>query len=145
MTDCCYFVAKSCLTLCDSVDCSPPGSSAYGVSQARLLEWVAISFSRGISWLRDQTCVWDQPGIKMIECLPQCEVRFRLRRSSRSWLEYLQPSVPCLAPPPACLASLNSLLLKAVCWLNTPIWIPVSSSAPRIPSLKHWRKEIIND
>ena len=39
-------VAPSCLTLCDPVDCSPPGSSVHGVSQARTLEWVTISFSR---------------------------------------------------------------------------------------------------
>ena len=40
-------VAQSCLTLCDPVDCSPPGSSVHGILQARILEWVAISFSRG--------------------------------------------------------------------------------------------------
>ena len=38
-------VAQSCLTLCDPVDCSPPGSSIHGIHQARILEWVAISFS----------------------------------------------------------------------------------------------------
>ena len=38
-------VAQSCLTLCDPVDCSPPGSSIHGILQARILEWVAISFS----------------------------------------------------------------------------------------------------
>ena len=42
-------VAQSCLTLCDPVDCSPPGSSIHGILQARILEWVAISFSRGSS------------------------------------------------------------------------------------------------
>ena len=36
---------QSCLTLCDPVDCSPPGSSVHGILQARILEWVAISFS----------------------------------------------------------------------------------------------------
>ena len=36
-------------------DCSPPGSSVYGISQARVLEWVAISFSRGSSWPWNQT------------------------------------------------------------------------------------------
>ena len=40
---------QSCLTLCDSVDCSPPGSSVHGIPQARKLEWVAISSSRGPS------------------------------------------------------------------------------------------------
>ena len=39
-------VAQSCLTLCDTVDCSLPGSSVHGILQARILEWVAISFSR---------------------------------------------------------------------------------------------------
>ena len=37
-------VAQSCPTLCDPVDCSPPGSSVHGILQARILEWVAISF-----------------------------------------------------------------------------------------------------
>ena len=43
------FVAKSCPTLCDPTDCSPPGSSVHGISQARILKWVAVSFSRGSS------------------------------------------------------------------------------------------------
>ena len=42
---------------CDPMDCSPPGSSVQGVSQARILEWGAISFSRGSSQPRDQTWV----------------------------------------------------------------------------------------
>ena len=46
-----------CPTLCDPVDCSPPGSSVYGILQARILEWVAISFSRASSWFRDWTQV----------------------------------------------------------------------------------------
>ena len=52
------FCAQLCLTLCDSVDWSPPGSSLQGISQARTLEWVAISFSRAYSWPRDQTRVF---------------------------------------------------------------------------------------
>ena len=52
---CCYLVTKPCLTLCDPMDCSPPGSSVHRVFQTRILEWVAISFSRGSSWSRDQT------------------------------------------------------------------------------------------
>ena len=50
-------VAQLCLTLCDPMDCSLPGSSVYGISQARILEWVSISFSRGSFWPRDQTQV----------------------------------------------------------------------------------------
>ena len=44
-------------TLCDPVDCNPPGSSIHGILQARILEWAAISFSRGSSQPRDQTWV----------------------------------------------------------------------------------------
>ena len=42
-------VAQLCPTLCDPMDCSPPGSSVHGILQARILEWVAIPFSRGSS------------------------------------------------------------------------------------------------
>ena len=63
MADSCWgltaggLVSKSCLTLCDSLDSSPPASFARGIFQARLLEWIAISFSRGTSRLRDWTKV----------------------------------------------------------------------------------------
>ena len=50
-------VTQSCLTVCDSMDCSLPGFSSHGIFQARILEWVAISFCRGSSWSRDQTWV----------------------------------------------------------------------------------------
>ena len=48
VTGCCL-VAKSCLTLCDPVDCNLADSSVHGYYQVRILEWVAISFSRGSS------------------------------------------------------------------------------------------------
>ena len=54
---CCCLAAQSCLTLCDPMDCNPPGSSVYGILQARILEWVAIPFSRGSSWPKDWTQV----------------------------------------------------------------------------------------
>ena len=50
-------VSQSCQTLWDPMDCSLPGSSIHGLFQARVLEWVAISFSRGSSQLRDWTWV----------------------------------------------------------------------------------------
>ena len=50
-------VTQLCLTLCDAMDCSLPGSSFHGIFQARVLEWVAISFSRRSSWPRDRTRV----------------------------------------------------------------------------------------
>ena len=58
---CCYccLVTKSCLTVRGPMDCSLPGSSVRAISQARILEWVAISFSRGPSPPRDRslTCI----------------------------------------------------------------------------------------
>ena len=50
-------VSQSCPTLCDPVDCSLPGSSVREILQARILEWVAIPFSKGSSWPRDWTRV----------------------------------------------------------------------------------------
>ena len=47
----CVSVPQSCLTSCDPMDCSLPGSPVHGISQARILEWVAIPFSREM-WLR---------------------------------------------------------------------------------------------
>ena len=51
-----------CPTLCDPMDCSPPSSSVHGILQARILEWVALPFSRGSCWPRYWTgasCVAD--------------------------------------------------------------------------------------
>ena len=66
-------VAQSCPTLFDPVDCSPPGSSVPGIVQARILEWVATSSSRGSSQPRDQThvsCIGERtmgfPGITAV-------------------------------------------------------------------------------
>jgi len=55
-------VTQLCPTLCDSMDCSLLGSSVHGIFQARLLEWVAISFSRGSSQPRDRTWVSHTAG-----------------------------------------------------------------------------------
>ena len=58
---CCFclfvvdLVTQLCLTLWEPMDCSPPGSSVHGISQTRILEWVAISYSRGSSRPRDGT------------------------------------------------------------------------------------------
>ena len=86
-------VTELCPTLCDLMDCSTPGSSAHGVLQARILEWVAMPFSRGSSWPRNRIWVSHITGrfftiwatrksylyIKLEECcklftwlMPQC-------------------------------------------------------------------------
>ena len=50
-------VTQLCPTLCNPVDCSPPGSSIHGILQSRILEWVVIFFSRGSFWPKDPTQV----------------------------------------------------------------------------------------
>ena len=59
-------VAQFCETLCDPKDCSLAGSSVHGIFQARVLEWVVISFSRGSSWPRDWTQVSCTAGRRFI-------------------------------------------------------------------------------
>ena len=54
---------QSCSTLCHPMDCSPPGFSVHKILQARILEWVAISYSRGSSR------PWDQAPILCISCI----------------------------------------------------------------------------
>ena len=51
----CAKLLQSCPTLCDPMDCSLPGSSVFGILQARMMEWVAMPSSRGSFWSRNQT------------------------------------------------------------------------------------------
>ena len=67
--------------LCDPMDCSLPGSSVHGVFQARIVEWVAISFSRGSSLARDQT---------RVSCIVgRCFYHLSHQGSPPSWSPYL--------------------------------------------------------
>ena len=58
---------QSCLTLCDPMDCSPPGSSVHGILEARILEWVAISFSNKLEQLFFCNDCEVNPGRKMLQ------------------------------------------------------------------------------
>ena len=76
---CCVLVTQSCPTLCDTMDCSWPRSSVHGVFQTRILEWVAISFSRGSSQPRDWTQVSHTVGrlftvwaTREVQCMCTC-------------------------------------------------------------------------
>ena len=68
--------AQSCPSLCNPVDCGPPGSSVHGIPQARVLEWGAIPFSRGSSQPRDWTqisCIAGRLGMDFIKIIIQQE------------------------------------------------------------------------
>ena len=73
----CVLVTQWCLTLCDPMDCSPPGSSVHGILQAGILQWVAVPFSRRpsqpgertlVSHIADRFLPSEPPG----KCLGQC-------------------------------------------------------------------------
>ena len=81
-------VVQSCLTLCDPMNCSPSGSLVHGLFQAWILEWVAISFSRGSSQPRDRTQVSHTVG--------RCFTIWAIFLAGGNWPNYL-PSLPSLA------------------------------------------------
>ena len=83
-------VAQSCPTLCDPMDCRLPGSSLHGTLQARVVEWGAISFSRGSSQPRDRTWVSHIPGR-----------RFNLwatKEAMTAQISDIRPLITCLVP-----------------------------------------------
>ena len=80
------------------MDCSLPGSTVHGISQARVLEWVAIPFSRGSSWLRDPT---------QVSCMAGRFFTFWATREARSHLANTGKKVPVI----------SGLLLRSICTL----------------------------
>ena len=81
---------KSCLTRCDPMDCSPPGSSIHGILQARILERVAVPFSRGSSRPRDRTGVFRAAG-RFSTAEPLGEARIMCRPASSPSLLHTRP------------------------------------------------------
>ena len=74
----CAQLLWSCPTLCDPMDCSPPGASVHGILQVRMLEWVAIPFSRGSSQLSDNLS------------LPHCRgILHLLSHRGRPWTSFI--------------------------------------------------------
>ena len=103
----CVF-AQSRPTLCNSTDSNPPGPSVHGMLQARILEWVAVSFYRGSSWPRDRTQV----------CFPLCHLG--------------SPETSCFSPwPPGFLPEVSEsiselglrILRKGMGWLLSVYWV----------------------
>ena len=91
-------VAQSCLTLCDTMDCNPPGSCVRGILQAKILEWVSISYYRGSSQPSDWTCIscvscigrrirylWLRPHGKSIFWVDSCLIWLIYFNDERIW------------------------------------------------------------
>ena len=95
---CACSIAQLCLTLCKSMDCSPPGSSVHGIVQVRILEWIAISFFRGFSWPRDQTHVSCLAGgflpQSQLSCIKQhlFNISELWESETQEWLDTQDPS-----------------------------------------------------
>ena len=114
---CACSVAQSCLTLCISKDCISPGSSVHGISQARIMQWVAIFFSRGTSQPREPTCVFRSSCIvgRFITTEPQyCKI-------------YLHPRNICRAPtficPNPCIVGLALNCFSFFCLTNSKLFL----------------------
>ena len=80
-------VTQLCPILCDTMDCNLPGSSGHGIFQARILEWIAISFSRGPSSPRDQT----QVSKSQVEPLPSEPLESILKHTVLAWKQTRRP------------------------------------------------------
>ena len=76
------------------MDCSPPGSSVYGILQVRILEWVAISFSRGFSQRRDQICVPCLAG-KFFTTEPPGKPKEVIKSVQSDWCPYKKRKFEC--------------------------------------------------
>ena len=91
---------QSRLTLCNPEDCSPwMSSSAHGILQARILEWIAIPFSRGSSQLREETPVsclqnWEAGSLPLVPPgKPHLELSWSVNGHHRSWLSGPEDSI----------------------------------------------------
>ena len=111
-------VTQSCPTLCNPVD--PPGSSIHGILQARILEWAAISFSRGSSWPRDRTQVSHIAGRRFILWANVLPVSFNMILPQFSLRATRHPVPRCVcwefSPIEPAFVHLSSLLLKGPGW-----------------------------
>ena len=130
----------SWLTVCEPRDCSPPSSSVHGISEARILEWVAISFSRGFSLPRDWNCI---PWIGRLILYHWATSEAQSSRSivvqwlshvwpfGSPWLQHTRLSCPSLSPK----ACSNSYPLSQ--WYHPIIlsfFVPFSSFLQSFPA-----------
>ena len=124
-----------CLTLCNPMDCRPPGSSIHGIFQARILEWVSISFSRGSSWPRDRTWVSCIAGrLFTIGVNRELTVAYLAPLSStisQTLLKFTSPELPILS---------NHLILWRPCLLLPSIFPNIKIFSNELALLIRWPK-----
>ena len=147
----CAKLLQSCLTLCDPMDCSLPGSSVHGISQARILEWVAMPSSRGSSRPRDPSrisyvsCIGSR--FFTISAAREAPVFSQSGASNPRLKTMLLPiaCITCCTPLLALLPKLHCLSMVALdsCRSMNPTWArlipkpyPLSQSVEKLSSAK---------
>ena len=145
----CVLVNQLCLTLCNYMNCSSLGFSVHEVLQARILEWVAIPFSRGSSWLRDQTMVSCIVG-RFFTIWATREAHNTFSHSIFNWLdcvggwgsEQWYKSTVCTVSPHPCFCityggwRAREIDMNMECMLPQVLWMTMSSvSDPEISYL----------
>ena len=123
----CYcLVTKSVPTLCNPMNCSPPGSAVHGISQARILEWVAILFSRGSSQPRDWTCI-SRIGRRFFTTEPPGEPKNCLDSRFLKGFHPFRHRTLCHLRLSICLFAVLMLGTGVFCrrkWQPTPVFLP---------------------
>ena len=102
----CVLLLQSCLTLCNPIHCSPPGSSVRGILQARILEWNAVPSSRGSSWPRIESTSLMSPALAdgLFTTSITCEAKINFQSNHSVMSDSLQPQglqhtrLPCPSP-----------------------------------------------
>ena len=125
----CFLVIKFCKTLCDSTDCSPPGSSVHRILQAGILEWVAMPSSRGPSLPRDQT------HVSYVSCVARWVLYHWHHLGSLYWSCVLATqSCPTLVTPwtVTCQAPLSMEFSRQEYWSGLPFPSPRNRLDPGI-------------
>ena len=147
-------VAHSCLTLCDPIGCSPPGSSVHGILHARILEWVENPFSRGSSWPRDWTWV-SHIADRFFTIWIARETRYPLYLYSNNWWNRTNPAVAAAAAPAKSLQSCPTLCdpidgsppgsaVPGIFQARTLEWVAISFSNAWKWKWK-WSRSIVSD
>ena len=114
-------VAQSCLTLCSSIDSSSPGSSVYGILHERILEWVAIPFSKGSSLSRDQTQVFHIAG-RFFTIWATREVLYVNKRTYNTFVHITLAKIMDFPD--------SSIGEESTCNAGDPSWIPGLGRCP---------------
>ena len=126
---CVCFVIQLCPTLCDPMSCSPPGSSVHEIFQPRILEWVAISYSRGSSWHRDWTPI--SAPLVLAGRFLTTEPPGKLTLTPLQWINF-----PCsLVRPNLSLLPFHAYLQSSL--LPAAFFSSSSSSFPSLPDHTH--------